>query len=300
MRRLDPPQLGALEAFRMCISTSISQPMWKLLSSYELRVVVAADAYERACQTSTLHLLNPAHFSPLPEKEHDKKALIAMYDQRMQKEQPGRPVYDEARNRKGKCPICGVGRVRQVDHHLPKSIYPYLATVPINLLPICGDCNYEKRNKAPTRYAEQALHPYFDDIDGDRWLRARLLTLDANGEPYDASPSEKPEDWRFEFYVDKPSSWDKQHTERVKHHFSKTYRLGDIYEDQAANDIPGLELAFEEVFEVGGASDVRAYLLGLARTRAHQQKNSWMVALYEALADHDWFCSGGFRQIAAG
>lgn len=300
MRRLSPPEIETREAFRMCISGQISIRNFTLLNSYELPVAVAAGVYERACRSLTLHHLNPADFSPDPSKDGHKDALIAMYDQRMQIGRPGRPVYEEARNRKGKCPICGVGRVRQVDHHLPKSIYPYLATVPINLLPICGDCNREKLDKAPTCYAEQALHPYFDDVDSDRWLRARLLTINGDGKPYEAKPSERPASWSIEFYVDPPSSWDIQNAERVKHHFSETYKLGDIYEDQAADDLPGLEHAFEEVFELGGASDVSTYLEGLARTRAHPNKNSWMVALYEALADHVWFCSGGFRQVAAG
>ncbi|MCR8945174.1 HNH endonuclease [Streptomyces sp. OUCMDZ-4982] len=300
MRRLKPPQIGTLEAFRMCISEKITPSTLAVLRSYELSVVVAAGEYERACRSLTLHQLDPAKFSPDPSKDGHKRALIAMYDQRMKKEQPGRPVYEEARNRKGKCPICGVGRVRQVDHHLPKSIYPFLAAVPINLLPICGDCNREKLDKAPTCYAEQALHPYFDDIESDRWLRAELITINAAGERCEVEPLERAEDWRIEFRVDPPSSWDKQQEERVEHHFSQTYKLDEIYEDQAADDIPGLELALEEVFEVGGAPDVRTHLEGLARTRAHRNKNSWMVALYEALADHSWFCSGGFRQIAAG
>ncbi|WP_199921324.1 hypothetical protein, partial [Streptomyces globisporus] len=244
MRRLDPPQIGTREAFRLCISSQIEESIKTLLESYEQKIVEAADAYERACRGLTLHHLDPADFSPNPPEEEHKNALIAMYGQRMQKGRPGRPVYEEARNRKGKCPICLVGRVRRVDHHLPKSIYPYLAAVPINLLPICGDCNKEKLDKAPKSYAEQALHPYFDDIDDDRWLRARLLTLDGDGQPYEAKPAEVPEDWRIEFYVDPPSSWDEQHAERVKHHFSETYKLGDIYVDQASDDIPGLRHRF--------------------------------------------------------
>ncbi|BDE42650.1 HNH endonuclease [Streptomyces lividans] len=299
MRRLDPPRIGTREAFRMCISAKISHPIWKLLSSYELRVVIAAGAYERACRTSTLHLLNPADFSPLPPKEDDKKALIAMYEQRMKPDKPGRPVYEEARNRKSKCPMCGVGSVRQVDHHMPKSIYPYLAAVPINLLPICSDCNFAKKDKAPTCYAEQTLHPYFDDVDDDRWLRARLITRSADGQAFEAKPLDSPANWLIEFYVDPPESWDTGHAERVRQHF-KTFKLADLYEDQAADDLPGIEGSIEEAFQAGGAPDVRAHLLGLARTRARQYKNSWMAALYEALADNDWFCSGGFRQVAAG
>ncbi|MFF4053761.1 hypothetical protein ACFYZ5_44925 [Streptomyces chartreusis] len=299
MRRLDPPQIGTQEAFRMCISRKISLRMWTLLSSYELRVLIAAGAYEQACRTSTLHHLQPAEFAPLPTKKHDRDALIAMYERRMAPDHPGRPVYEEARNRKTKCPMCGVGAVRQVDHHMPKSIYPYLAAVPINLLPICSDCNFEKKDRAPTCYAEQTLHPYFDDVDDDRWLRARLMTCSADGRAYQAKPVDGPVSWVIEFYVDPPSSWDAKLTERVRYHFD-TFKLALLYEEQVADDLPGIELSIEATFLAGGAPDVRAHLEGLARSRARRHKNSWMVALYEALAGNDWFCSGGFRQVAAG
>ncbi|MFD3334621.1 HNH endonuclease signature motif containing protein [Streptomyces sp. NPDC058700] len=284
----------------MCISGQITVSTLEILQSYELRVIVAADAYERACRSLTLHQLNPTHFSPDPEKKDHKKALIDMYDQRMQIGRPGRPVYEEARNRKGKCPICGVGRVRQVDHHMPKAIFPYLATVPINLLPICSDCNREKLNKAPTCYTEQTLHPYFDEIGGDQWLRARLITLDNGGEPFEARASDNPQSWRIDFYVDPPSTWDSDQAERVKYHFFEAYKLNDIYEDQAADDLPGLELAFEQAFAAGGAPEVRASLEDLARSRARPNRNSWMVALYEGLAANDWFCSGGFHEVVKG
>lgn len=299
MRRLDPPQIGTPEAFRMCISTKISLPMWTLLSSYELRVVIAAGAYEQACRTSTLHQLQPAAFAPLPSKKRDRDALIAMYERRMGLHHPGRPVYEEARNRRTKCPMCGVGAVRQVDHHMPKSIYPYLAAVPINLLPICSDCNFEKRDRAPTCYEEQTLHPYFDDVDDNRWLRARLITRSADGRAYQANPLDSPESWAIEFYVDPPASWNMQLAKRVRYHF-ETFKLAQLYEEQVADDLPGIELSIEEAFQVGGAPDVRVHLEGLARSRARRNKNSWMVALYEALAAHDWFCNGGFRQVAAG
>nr|WP_201784597.1 hypothetical protein [Nonomuraea pusilla] len=283
----------------MCISAKISPRMRTLLSSYEEKVVIAANAYEHACRTATLHHMHPAAFAPPPLQEHDRGALIDMYERRMGPDHPGRPVYEEARNRKTKCPMCGVGAVRQVDHHMPKSIYPYLAAVPINLLPICSDCNFEKKDRAPTRYEEQTLHPYFDEVDDDRWLRARLITHSADGRAYQAKPLDSPAGWSIDFYVDPPSSWDARLAERVRFHF-EIFKLAPLFEDQAADDLPGIELSIEEAFQAGGAPDVRTHLEGLARSRARLHKNSWMVALYEGLAAHDWFCSGGFRQVAAG
>ncbi|MCT9080475.1 hypothetical protein [Streptomyces fulvoviolaceus] len=283
----------------MCISSSISSAKLTLLTGYENAIVGAADVYEQACRTATLHELEPSAFAPDPSKKKDADDLIDMYERRMDPHHPGRPVYDEARNRPTKCPMCGVGSVRQVDHHMPKSGFPYLATVPINLLPICSDCNFAKNDRAPKRYVEQTLHPYFDDVDGERWLKSRLITQLPDGQTYEAQPHDRPANWFVNFYVDPPASWDPNLTARVAHHF-EIFKLADLYEDQAADDLPGIELSIEEAFQAGGTADVRTQLEGLARSRARVHKNTWMVALYEGLASSDWFCSGGFRQVAAG
>lgn len=64
----------------------------------------------------------------------------------------------------GRCPICGVSfGYSQVtlDHILPKSVYPSLAILPINLVPICYYCNMRKNKKI----GERVFHPYFEGYD---------------------------------------------------------------------------------------------------------------------------------------
>ena len=64
----------------------------------------------------------------------------------------------------GRCPICGVSfGYSQVtlDHILPKSVYPSLAILPINLVPICYYCNTRKNKKI----GERVFHPYFEGYD---------------------------------------------------------------------------------------------------------------------------------------
>ncbi|WP_245558798.1 HNH endonuclease, partial [Arhodomonas aquaeolei] len=45
---------------------------------------------------------------------------------------------------RGRCPLCGHGQASTLDHYLPKSRYPQLAVVPLNLVPCCKDCNTGK------------------------------------------------------------------------------------------------------------------------------------------------------------
>ncbi len=57
-----------------------------------------------------------------------------------------RRYYDEIVNAAPNriCPLCGVGTVTTLDHHLPQSKYPDYVLVPANLVPSCSDCNKTK------------------------------------------------------------------------------------------------------------------------------------------------------------
>ncbi|MQS17631.1 hypothetical protein F7Q99_36950 [Streptomyces kaniharaensis] len=217
-----------------------------------------------------------------------------MYNRRMRGlEHPGRPIYERIKNLQPKCPLCGIGRVRQVDHHLPKSRYPYLAVAPVNLVPVCGDCNFVKLDQIPASKEEQTLHPYFDNVEDERWLRAEfLIHKPDNG---DAGTV----DWQVRFFVDPPDVWDPQLGARIIHHFN-VFHLAEVYEAQVADELDTLGFMLETVFDGGGCEDVRAHLLDVAHQRTRPRQNNWMTALYEALAASDWYCSGGFTLVAAG
>jgi len=49
----------------------------------------------------------------------------------------------------------------EIDHHYPKSLYPYLATSFYNLYPCCGNCNRIKQDKK----ANFQLYTEYDDLD---------------------------------------------------------------------------------------------------------------------------------------
>ncbi|MEV0021793.1 hypothetical protein AB0H45_06110 [Streptomyces atroolivaceus] len=299
MLRTAPPSFKTEEAYRLCLSASISQSKRMLLSGYEREIVSAAESFEEACRKVKLHELDRADFTPKPGNEEDVDDLIDMYKRRMGPEYPGRPVYDEIRNIRAKCPLCGVGSVRQVDHHLPKSKFPYLAVAPMNLVPICSDCNYAKGEIYPHTYSRQTLHPYFDDIDDERWLFANLVTFSESGEPYTAEPDDSPPDWRVEFFVIPPAGWDDGLSKRVEYHF-RTFNLADLYEDQTADELTGIEVSMAEAYHAGGPADVQELLRSMTRSRRKIANNTWMVALYEGLAMNIWYCNGGFHKIGEG
>lgn len=199
-----------------------------------------------------------------------------LYEQRMVSSKPGRVIYDQILRvtRNGKCPLCGHRQVRTLDHYLPKSEHPAVAVNPANLVPACGDCNHDKLDTVA-----DTLHPYYDNIDGDLWLRARVLMGDVPA---------------VEFFVAAPATWSSRLAARVSGHF-KLFKLGALYASEAAEELSGNSRHCETVYAQAKADGVRAFLAGLADSKREYRLNWWPTALYDSLAESEWYCNGGFR-----
>jgi hypothetical protein len=196
------------------------------------------------------------------------------------KKSPGRDVYDKLMSLAyyGKCPLCGQRDVSTLDHYLPKAHYPALAVAPLNLVPACKDCNKAKLASLPASAEEEMLHPYFDDIDGDRWLYADVV---------EGAPA------ALRFRVDGPDDWDDILVARVTLHF-ETLGLGPLYAAQGADELLNIRHQLQTIFNAGGEQLVRDELLTRAESSRTARLNGWRVAAYEAYAQSDWFCAGGF------
>lgn len=196
------------------------------------------------------------------------------------KDSPGRSFYDKlllsAKN--GKCPLCGHRIVTTIDHHLPKAYYPLMSVVPVNLVPSCTDCNKSKLGAFPNDSTEETLHPYYDDVEKDLWLKARVL--------HSKPPS-------LEFFVDPPTKWPQLLSERAKFHF-KSFSLNSLYAIEAANELGNIQEQLVEYYNRDGLSGVQNYLADCAKSRSKASLNSWQTAMYNALASDSWFCDGGF------
>lgn len=56
-----------------------------------------------------------------------------------------------------KCPYCSVNEPTQLDHYMDKGNYGQLATCRLNLVPLCGTCNWLKKD----RTYKDFVHPYY-------------------------------------------------------------------------------------------------------------------------------------------
>src|SRR5258708_7182739 len=208
--------------------------------------------------------------------------MVTTYTGRMvAKSQPGRPIYDRliAGSAGGRCPLCGLGHVSTLDHHLPKAEYPVLAVSPANLIPSCNWCQGAKDGSYPASANDQTLHPYFDNVDGGRWLAAEVVN---------STPA------AFRFVVVPPPSWNGTIiAARVRHHM-KTFKLARLFASNAADELSNIRQRLEDLLAKGGSEAVRAHLNAEAQSRENAWLNSWQTATYQAAAESDWFCEGGF------
>lgn len=200
-----------------------------------------------------------------------------LYDQKMvTKRSPGRAIYDMLRlsTKNGRCPLCGHGQVMTLDHYLPKATFSALAVNPANLIPSCSDCN-----KAKSSSVNATIHSYFDNIEDERWLYARV------DEVFPAA---------VDFFVKAPEGWPSGLGQRVSEHF-RLFGLRALYAAQAAHVLSEIKLRLINLYADGGAEAVQFYLVEEANSRRGNTLNSWQTALYESLSESAWFCDTGFK-----
>ncbi|MEU9418435.1 hypothetical protein [Streptomyces sp. NPDC048272] len=241
-------------------------------------VEAAGARFRQAAQAGTLHELLGTDFT-LPGLP-TSNAVQWIYGNGMVSTKDGRAIYDQLKAAPvdERCPLCGHGMVRTLDHYLPKNTFPALCVDPLNLVPACADCNHAKGDVPPTSAETTPLHPYLDHIDNDSWLDARV----AESEPV----------W-LEFYVSPPPTWDSLLIDRTRHHF-ELFGLAELFSVQANRTLNSIRQLLRSALAAGGESLVRAYLADEAATRLAHRPNGWEGVTYRTLSRDGAFCSGRF------
>ena len=279
MIKLERPILDAEDVFTACISRIRDHGLRQRMVDVTDTIVGASEEFDDAAAHNRLHLIaRQAMVGGLVSTAE----MEAVYTNRMAKKgAPGRDAYDTLFTSapQGKCPLCGHRTVSTLDHHLPKAHYPALAVVPLNLVPACGDCNKAKLASLPSTASEETLHPYFDDITGDRWLYADVI-------------EEEPAALRF--FVNAPAHWGAVLAARVGLHF-RTLGLAKLYAAEAADELLNIRHQLQIIHAAGGAEMVRAEMEDRAESSRVIRLSGWRTVTFEAFAENAWFCGGGFR-----
>lgn len=278
MRRLPTPTYNSGDVFIDCIDVVRNANLKARLVAIRSLIVEAAEELEKKVTTGQLHTIIR---ETIVNGNVTSSELQSVYDRMVRKDTLGRKIYDKLiiAPPLGICPLCSHREVTQIDHYLPKSEYPRLSVVPINLVPSCSDCNKLKLINFPTTPEEETLHPYFDNIENDVWLTATII----HSNPVS-----------FQFQVIPPANWGQLLSDRVRFHFD-SLALNKLYSTQAAVELVQINHTLINLHAVSAEAGVRQYLLESATSRSHANLNSWQAAMYNAMAADNWFCGGGFR-----
>ena len=282
MRSLPKPTDDAHTTFELCANNVQNKKFSTRLHSVSAVIEAAEADYDVQGEKGSLFTIaETVSVAEIVTKEEMGNLYTGTFSR---KSSGVRPIYDKIKSapRNGICPLCSQRVVTQLDHYLPKAHHPAFAVTPINLVPSCSDCNKEKLALQPTTASEQILHPYFDEVDDEIWLSARVVES--------APPA-------IVFSATQPGTWPDVKCDRVRYHFEKLC-LGSLYTSNAGAELINIRFSLMRVAERVGAEDLKTHLAGQAEDRQTAEKNSWQAAMYDALRKSNWFCEVGYKCIA--
>jgi hypothetical protein len=193
---------------------------------------------------------------------------------------PARAIYDKLITSvpHGRCPFCGFGQASTLDHFLPKNHFSWLSVFVPNLIPACKDCNHGKSSSLADSPKDQIIHPYFDDprINKEQWLFASINQTSPISIIFNAKP---------------PIEWEELLKLRVGNHL-RDFDLSRRFSLEAANEIASLTSVLKSLLPCGQGA-IKAHLDLMAQAEFELHKNSWRTALYQTLAETEWYWAGG-------
>jgi len=204
--------------------------------------------------------------------------MVELYEKKFVSFKEG-TYYHTLRTSASICPFCGERDSKTLEHYLPKAIYSAYSVTPYNLIPCCSCCNAAKHAKIYSQRGEQTLHPYYDDPNVCRWLRAEVI---------------EKQPIAFKYYVDENASLDQLFIRRIKSHFD-CFGLQVLYATKAATRIASWRSLIINRLGIAG---IREWLSNNSYSFLEDNCNSWEGVMYEALLNSEWFCNGeGFEVL---
>lgn len=280
MRKLNPPIYSLKMIVELCADNVQDKGLsLRLLGSFDALLTAEAN-YKELGKTSDLYTIAA---TDTVDNWVSKGEMETLYTQTFaRKSGPTRYIYDAIRANSpgGLCPLCNQRPASTLDHHLAKAEHPSFAVTPINLVPACKDCNTDSRVRKPSTKDGQTLHPYFHSVDGDIWLTAQLVPGSPPSLIFSATP---------------PAHWTADIQAIVKNHF-KVFGLGELYATHAASEL--VNIYFDIESKPWTADTLKAHLEEQAGNRRKMVRNSWQAAVYDGLAKSEWFCQGGYKDVA--
>jgi hypothetical protein len=279
MRKLNVPVEDAIDVFDICNSRVVNADLKDRLENCKPLIVNAVTDYKTKAPRIELHTI--ATHNSINGNVTSEEMKKVYSDRMVGAKSPGRYIYDKWRASAPNdiCPLCAQRTTETLEHHLPKSKYPIYSVVPVNIFPACSSCNKIKLDAISASPETEPIHPYFDDVDDELWLKAEVIEL---------NPAS------IRFYTVKPDNWGDIKYARIYNHF-RLFELEKLYASHSAVELTNNYFRINNIFESGGALSVRNFLEGSWLTMRNSNINSWQTATYEALYNSNWYQEGGFK-----
>ncbi|CAC9635924.1 hypothetical protein [uncultured Gammaproteobacteria bacterium] len=274
MITINKPKFCTRSVYESCVNSVKDDNLRNKFTEIIESIVNFSKDYDKKAQKEELFQLIPNNNdnSDFIIQSVTKEELKSLYSQHMvERNKPARKIYDDLLNQAPICPFCGFGQATTLDHYLPKSKFPCLSVLPLNLVPSCKDCNTGKGNKLVVLAEQQPMHPYYDHhyFNSEQWLFAKV---------------EESEPVVIKYYVNPPQNWTDISKKRVKAHFD-SFGLGKRFSVQAANELSSIvPRRFPSLLNEHAENEFK------------NNKNSWKTAMYQALSKSDWYCVEGCKE----
>ncbi len=172
----------------------------------------------------------------------------------------------------GLCPYCQIDMHKDLDHFLPRSVFPEFSVSSQNLVPACSSCNTTHKKalwgNGPNRLF---FHPYFDEIPNVQFIECDFSILSAKL-------------YRISFKIGQNPNLPADLNSLLQRHFT-TMCLNERYIAKAtAEELPKLENLMS--MKNTTAERVVDMTFFIEQQIIVNSMNSWNYAFYRALAGH--------------
>ena len=267
-KKIDKPQIG---------QKTICESIPNLDSQYQARIIDKSLHYSEYLDDLATFLKDEKNYKNIyPEFPQYMKT---MYSERFTNSGYLRAyeLYKKIRMSQPYCPYCNFSSrfSSQIDHYLPKSLFPTFALTVDNLVPICSDCNKKKLNTIELEKSKRLIHPYFDEF--------------AN-KPFDYIHCEviKENPIGFKFYIQKSDVIDDEQYQRLQAHF-KLLELDKLYQADFVADFVSYIEELKFILNESNIEDAKKAIERKIKSMKLSKQTPWRYAGYNALFNSEWF-----------
>lgn len=269
MRNLTPPDFSDNELLlSKIIARKKKEDLKKVLEKHKDYMIKRYSIYEK--NKNSLENISNSNIV----NDDEKKAIHSTFNDSFKVKLRNEIIVKAIKECSGKCPYCGREELKSIDHYLPKDLYPEFTVYPLNLIPVCTNCNSIKGDFLKINNERRIINFYFDKLPNEKFLFANIA--------FDNKNVKNTTKISFEI---RQGKIDKEIFEIIEGHFNR-FNLINEYKERAIHEIS----EFYEIQKLNFDEKVLTKEV-INKTLDNQIKffiktygvNFWRTALYEAI-----------------